>query len=114
MRQQNVRPRMFGEIGINRRAVHRVPARWISAIGPIKEPILQIELEIDWFGQTIEQLFDVSAVRSGLTLRDVDLRAEDAAFARIVGTFMRPINLSAVRIDRYPDTPFCQIGSRTR
>src|SRR5437899_13003072 len=100
MREQNVRPRMFGEIGINRRAVHRVTARWISAIGPIKEPILQIELEIDWFGQTVEQKFDISAVRGGLTLRDVDLRAEDSPFSRIVRSFLCPINLPAIRIDR--------------
>ena len=46
--------RMFAEIGINRRAVNCVPARRISAVGPIKEPILQIELEIDRFRQTIE------------------------------------------------------------
>src|SRR5437016_7546621 len=106
MREQNVRPRMFGEIGINRRAVHRVPARWISAIGPIKEPILQIELEIDRFRETIEQKLDVGAVRSGLTFRNIDVRSEDAALTRVVRTFLRPANLSTVRIDRDPDAPF--------
>src|SRR6266550_1623162 len=85
MRKQNVGCRMFAEIGINRRAVNCVSARRISAVGPIQEPILQIKLEIDWFRQTIEQKFDVSAVSRGLTLRDVDLRTEDAALARIIG-----------------------------
>src|SRR5713101_3242283 len=47
MREQNVRCRMFGEIGVNRRATNRVPAGRISAVGPIQEPILQIKLEID-------------------------------------------------------------------
>ena len=42
-----------------------------------------------------------------LAFRDVDLRAKDAAFARIIGSFLRPINLSAVRIDGDPDAPFC-------
>src|SRR5207248_8778831 len=98
MREQNVRCRMFGEIGVNRRAVHRVSARRISAIGPINEPILQIELESDWFGQTVEQKFDISAVRSGLTFRNIDVRTEDAALARIVRSFLGPINLPAVRI----------------
>src|SRR6266436_5110516 len=106
MREQNVRCRMFGEIGVNRRAVHGVAARRSSAIGPINEPILQIELEIDWFGQTIEQKFDVGAVRSDLILRDVDLLTEDAALTRIIGSFLRPINLSAVRINSDADAPF--------
>jgi hypothetical protein len=45
---------MFGEIGVNRRAVHGVSARRISTVGPINEPILQIELEIDRFRQAVE------------------------------------------------------------
>src|SRR5882724_4500120 len=114
MREQNVRPRMFGEIGINRRAVHRVPARWISAVGPIKEPILQIELEIDRFRQTIEQEFDVGAVRRRLAFWDVNVRTEDAALTRVVWSFLRPINFPAIRIDSDPNTPFRQIGAWTR
>src|SRR5437899_3670153 len=106
MREQNVGCRMFAEVGVYRRAIDRVSARRISAIRPINEQILQIELEIDRFRQTIEQKFDISAVRSGLTLRDVDLRAEDATFAGVVGSFLRPINLSAVRINSDADTPF--------
>src|SRR6266699_3666996 len=106
MREQNVGCRMFAEVGIYRRAIDRVSARRISAIGPINEPILQIELEIDWFRQTIEQKFDISAVRSGLTIRDVDLRTEDATFAGIIGSFLRPINSSAARINSDADAPF--------
>ena len=106
MREQNVRCRMFSEIGINRRAVHRVPARWISAIGPIKEPILQIELEIDRFRQTIEQKLDVGAGGRGLTFRNVNPRAKEATLARIVRPFLRSVNLSTIRIDRDADTPF--------
>ena len=45
---------MFAEIGVHRRAIDCVPARRISAVGPIQEPILQIELEIDRLRQTIE------------------------------------------------------------
>src|SRR2546430_17193942 len=99
MSEQNVGRWMFAEVGVYRRAIDRVSARRISAIRPINEPILQIQLEIDRFGQTIEQKFDISAVRSDLTIRDVDLRTEDATFAGIIGSFLRPINLSAVRIN---------------
>src|SRR5882724_10025995 len=107
MREQNVGCRMFAEVGVYRRAIDRVAARRISAIGPINEPILQIELEIDWFRQTVEQKFDVGAVRRRLTIRDVDLHSEDSPFSRIIGSFLRPINLSAVRINSDADTPFC-------
>src|SRR6476469_8089093 len=106
MRKQNVGCRMFAEIGINRRAVHRVTAWWISAVGPIQEPILQIELEIDRFRQTIEQHFDIRAISRSLAFRNVDLRTEDAALTRVIGSFLAPINLSTVRIDRDPDAPF--------
>src|SRR5438309_4785324 len=98
MREQNIRCRMFGEIGVNRRAVHGVAAWRISAIGSINEPILQIELEIDWFRHTVEQKFDISAVRSDRTLRDVDLYAEDSTFSRIVWSFLGSLNLRAVRM----------------
>src|SRR5947209_5968299 len=114
MREQNVRCRTFGEIGVNRRAAYRVPARWISAIGPINEPIFQIELEIDRFRQTIEQKLDVGAGGRGLTFWNIDVRSEDAALARVVWTFLRPINLSAVGIDGDPDAPFRQVGAWTR
>src|SRR6266478_6075566 len=103
---------MFAEVGVYRRAIDGVPARRISPIGPIKEPILQIELEIDRLRQTIEQEFDVGAVRRRLAFRDVDVCAKDAALARIVWTFLRPINFPAVRINSDPDTPFRQIGAR--
>src|SRR5438477_8010650 len=104
MREQNVRHGVFFEIGVYRRAVHRVSARRISAIGPINEPILQIELEIDRFRQTIEQEFDVGAVRRRLAFWDVNVRTEDAALTRVVRTFLRPVNLSTVRIDSDPNT----------
>ena len=97
----------FLEIGVHRRAIDRVSARRISAVGPIDEPIFQIELEIDRFRQTIEQKFDVRPIRRRLAFRDVDLRAKEAALARIIWSFLRPINLSAVRIDGDPDAPFC-------
>src|SRR6266478_1494942 len=99
MRKQNVGCRMFAEVGVYRRAIDRVSARRISAVGPIQEPILQIKLEIDRFWQPIEQEVDVGAVRRRLTIRDVDLRTEDAAFAGVVRTFLRPINVSTARIN---------------
>src|SRR5437773_12355377 len=106
MREQNVRCRMFGEIGVYRRTVHRVTARRISAIRPINEPIFQIEFEINRFRQTIEQKFDVRAVRSRLTIRDVDLRTEAASFAGIIVLFLQLIDLSASWINSYSYTLF--------
>src|SRR5438477_4650 len=112
MSEQNVGRWMFAEVGVYRRAIYRISARRISAVGPIQEPILQIELEIDRLRQTIEQEFDVGAVRRGLAFREVDVRPEDAALARVVWSFLRPVNLSAIRIDGDSDTPFRQVSSR--
>src|SRR2546423_3623068 len=106
MREQNVGCRMFAEVGVYRRAIDRVSARRISAIRPVNEPIFQIEFEIDRFRQTIEQKFDVGTVRRRLTVRNIDVRTEDAALAGIIGTLLRPIDLSTVRIDSDSDTPF--------
>src|SRR6184192_2668938 len=69
-----------------------------------------IDLELDRFGQTIEQKFDVSAISRRLAFRDVDLRAKEATFARVIGTFLRPISLSPVWIDGDSDAPFRLIG----
>ena len=106
MREQNVGCRMFAEVGVYRRAIDCVSARRISAIRPINEPILQIEFEIDRFRQTIEQHFDVCAISRRLALWDVDFCAKEATFARVIGSFLRPINLSPVRINSDADAPF--------
>src|SRR5207248_4780318 len=114
MSEQNVGRWMFAEVGVYRRAIDRVSARRISAVGPIKEPILQIELEIDRFRQTIEQKLDVSAGGRVLTFRNIDVRSEDAALARVIGSFLAPINLSAIWINGDSNAPFRQIGAWTR
>src|SRR5205823_6140891 len=114
MSEQNVGRWMFAEVGVYRRAIDRVSTRRISAIRPINEPILQIELEIDRLRQTIEQHFDIHAIRRRLAFRDVDVCAKDAALARIVWTFLRPINFPAVRINSDPDAPFGQVGAWPR
>src|SRR5438046_6971477 len=105
---------MFGQIGVNRRAVHRVSARRISAVGPINEPIFQIELEIDWLGQTVEQKFDISAISRRLAFWGVYVRAKDAALAGVVRSFLRPVNLSTIWIDGNSDTPFRLVGAWPR
>src|SRR5438552_10025087 len=107
MSEQNVGRWMFAEVGVYRRAIDRVSTRRISAIRPINEPILQIELEIDRLRQTIEQHFDIRAVRRRLAFWDVNVRTEDAALTRVVWSFLRPINFPAIRIDSDPNTPFC-------
>ncbi len=71
-------------------------------------------VEIDRFRQTIEQKFDIRAISRSLAVRDVDLRAKEATLASIVGTFLRPVNLSAVGIDSDPDAPFRLISTRPR
>ncbi len=105
---------MFGEIEVHRRATNRVPARRISAVGPVYESILQVELEIDRFGQAVEQQFDIRAISRRRVFWDVNVRAKNAALAGVVRPFLRPINFTAVRINRDTDTPFGQIGPGPR
>src|SRR6266436_9641936 len=117
MREQDVGCRMFAEVGVYRRAIDRVSARRISAIRPINEPILSVELEIDRLRQTIEQKFDVSPISRRLAFRDVDLRAKDAALAGVLRPFLRPINFPAIWINGDSNAQLSTvslIGARSR
>src|SRR6516164_5357327 len=53
VRQYDLRQVTRLVLHVDRRAIDRIAARRIAAIGPIEEAIFQIELEIDWFRQTI-------------------------------------------------------------
>src|SRR4029077_18619431 len=117
MRKQNVGRCMFAEVGVQRRAIDRVSARRISAVRPINEPILQIELEIDRLRQTIEQHLDVTPIRCCLAFWDVYLRAKDAAFAGVRRPFLRPINFPALWINGDSNAQLSTvslIGARSR
>ncbi len=67
--------------------------------------MLEIELQIDRFGQAIKKHFDGGAVGRSLTLRDLDVGAKDAALSRIIGTLLRPVDLLALGVDRNSDAP---------
>ena len=67
---------------IHRGAVHRVTARRIASVGPVQETVLEIELQIDRLGQTIEKDFDVRAIGGALPLGNFDAGALRCAMFR--------------------------------
>src|SRR5215470_364810 len=91
--------------GVDRHTIDGVSARRIATIGPVENAVFQIELEVDWFRQTIEQHLDVGAVRRGLALRDLEVGAEDAALSAVVGTLLRPVEVPPFGIDGDSDAP---------
>ena len=79
MSEQNVRRRALLSIRIHGGAIDRVPPWWISTVGPIQEAFPQIELQIDWLGQSVEKNLDVGSVSRVLPLGDFHVGAKDAA-----------------------------------
>src|ERR1700735_2700851 len=66
--RSNFRFRPVAIGGVHRRAIHGIAARRISAVGPVHYSVVQIEIEIDWFGQVVVENFNVFAVCRSLTL----------------------------------------------
>src|SRR3954464_6666249 len=96
------------------RAADGVTLRRVAAIGPVDQAVLEIEVEIDRLGQTVEQDFDVAAIRGPRGLRYVETGAENPAFAGVVRSLLRPIHVATVMIDGDPDAPFRGVSARTR
>src|SRR5207244_7976089 len=90
---------------IDRRAVHGVAARRISAVRPVQDAPIEIQLQIDGLRQAVEQQLDVAAMGRFLALRDLDTGAEDATPLGVVRAFLRPVDLSACGIDGDADAP---------
>src|SRR5207245_10617284 len=87
---------------VDRHAIHGVAARRVTAIGPVEDAMLEIELEVDRLRQTLEQHLDVAAVGWLLASRDVDTRPEDTTSLGLVRSFLRPVHVSARRTQRHP------------
>lgn len=72
--------------GVDARAIDCIAPRKIAAVRQIEDAVREIELKVDWFRQAFKQRLDVRAVCWALTVRDVDVGAEDSAQAGIVRT----------------------------
>src|SRR5258705_2945385 len=57
--EHDLRRGAFTRRGVERRAVHRVAARRVPAVGPIQHASVGIDIEIDWLGQLAVEQFDV-------------------------------------------------------
>src|SRR5262249_794511 len=90
---------------IDPRAIDRVAAWRIATIGPIEDAVFQIELQIDWLRQAVEQHFDISAVGRGLALGNFDVGAKQAAQSAFARAFLRPVDLPVFGVDGDSNPP---------
>ena len=90
---------------VDGRAVHRVAARGIAAIGPVEDAMFEIDLEIDRLGKTVEEDLDVAAIGRRLARRNVDPGAQDAPDFGVVSALLRPVDLSPLGIDGNSNAP---------
>ena len=95
--------------GVERRAVHRITARRVSAIGPIEGASGRIDVQIDRLWEVLIEEFDVSAVRGGLAFRKLDIRALDTTLAGFIGSLLSPVEFASGGVHRNTDTPFPEV-----
>src|SRR6266404_9153482 len=105
MREKDLRILVISWQRVHARTIHRVAPRRIPAVGPIKGPIGEVEVQIDWLRQVFIKKFNVSAIRGSLTLRDLDVSPRDSALTGVVRPFLGPIKLAAFGVHGDADTP---------
>ena len=103
--EQNLRLLRRCSFGSDGRAINCVAARWIATVRPIENAVLDIEFQINRFRQVVKQDLDVGPIGGSLSLRNLDVRAEDAAHAGIVASFLCPVDVPALGIDGDSDAP---------
>src|SRR6266481_1680017 len=106
--------RTFLKVRIHRSATDAVTGRGITAVGPVNQPVLQIELEVNRLGQSFEKNFNVATISRSLAFRHFDVRAKDATYPCVIGTFLRPVKLSTIGIDGYSYAPFFEVRTWAR
>src|SRR5712664_3408931 len=101
----------LGRFVVDRGPVHCVAARRVAAVGPVENPVLVIELEINRLRHTVEEDLDVGPGRRGLAGGNFDTGTEDATEPGVVWAFLRPVDMSEFRVDRQPNAPSCLISA---
>src|ERR1700680_2279006 len=105
MGEENLRLLAIPGHGIQGRSIDSVAAWRISAVGPIHDPVLKIEIEINGFGKTIEKNLDVLTGSRVLTFRNFKVGAKYPTFARVIVAFLGPVELAAFNIDSNANAP---------
>src|SRR4051812_42485848 len=90
---------------IDRSTIDRIAERRVAAIGPVEHTALEIELEVNRFGQVVKPYLDVRSISGALTFGDLYARPEDAAEAGIVRPLLCPVDLPTLGIDRDSNAP---------
>src|ERR1700738_4798713 len=99
MGEENLRLLAIPRHGIQGRSIDGIAAWWISAVGPIHDPVLKIEIEINGFGKTIKENLDVFTGSRVLTFRNFKVGAKYPTFARVIVALLSPVDLAAFNIE---------------
>ena len=99
-----------GGQGRQRDAVEAVAHGQFAAVGPVDGLGLGFELEVDWLGEVGQEALDVGPVSGGLVAGHVGAGAEDAAFERLGGALLRPVEELVGRVDGDADGPVGLVG----
>src|SRR6266576_6928985 len=83
---------------------------WLDRLVVDRGTVHVVELEVDRLRQSVEEDIDVGPGGCSLAGGNLDTGTEDAAEPGIVWAFLRPVDMSAFRIDRQPDAPSCLIS----
>src|ERR1700726_4574704 len=84
----------LGRLFVDRGPVHCVAARRVTAVGPVENTVLVVELEIDRLRQPVEEDLDVGPGRCSLAGGDFDIGTEDATEPGFVWAFLAPVYMS--------------------
>src|SRR5260370_42515075 len=101
----------MGGVVVDRGTVHGGAGRWVAAVGPVKNTVLVVELEIDRLRQAVVEDLDVGSACGRLAAGNFDIGTEDTAEPGIVRAFVAPVDLLEFRVDRQPTGPSCRIPS---
>src|SRR5712692_3236311 len=107
--EQNLRVRTPLATCIHGSAVHGVAPWRITAVGPVDETVLVVELDVDRLGEAVVKHLDVLAGGGALPLGDVDPRAKQPPQARIVRPLLGPVEVAPVGINRDSHAPLRQV-----
>src|SRR5258708_19102569 len=91
------------------RSIRSVSERRSTAVGPVDQPVAEVEVKIDWLGQVVVKNFDVLAVCRSLTLWDLEASTENASLARVVISFLCPVEFAAVHINCDTNAPIPRV-----
>ena len=98
--------------GVHRRAVYGIAARRVSTVGPVQLPSGRHRGPDRSARAGCHRGVRCLGGSPGSGLRELDIRAEDAALARVVVSLLGPVEFASGGVHRNADAPFPGIRAR--